>query len=93
MQQWLGYSDPDMEEALHDIALLRRSAGLDTFENVMPNERTVLCLRYFLGQHDLATAIFGEVAGVLSEKGLTMKWGKAGGGTLVAAPSSAKNQD
>ena len=29
MQQWFGYSDPAMEEALHDIPLLRRFAGLD----------------------------------------------------------------
>ena len=30
MQQWFGYSDPAMEEALHDVPLLRplRSAGL-----------------------------------------------------------------
>jgi hypothetical protein len=34
MQQWFGYSDPAMEEALHDVPLLRRFAGLDAFEDV-----------------------------------------------------------
>lgn len=29
MQQWFGYSDPAMEEALHDVPLLRQFAGLD----------------------------------------------------------------
>lgn len=38
MQQWFGYSDPAMEEALHDIPLLRQFAGLDAFEDVMPDE-------------------------------------------------------
>lgn len=35
MQQWFGYSDPAMEEALHDVPILRRFAGLDAFEDVM----------------------------------------------------------
>ena len=29
MQHWFGYSDPAMEEALHDIPMLRGFAGLD----------------------------------------------------------------
>ena len=29
-----------MEEALHDIPLLRQFAGLDAFEDVMPDEST-----------------------------------------------------
>ncbi len=33
MQQWFGYSDPAMEEALHDVPLLRQFAGLDAFED------------------------------------------------------------
>jgi len=32
MQQWVGYSNPAMEEALHDVPLLRQFARLDTFE-------------------------------------------------------------
>jgi len=31
MQQWSGYSDAAMEEALHDGPLLRQFAGLDAF--------------------------------------------------------------
>ena len=30
MQQWFGYSDPAMEETLHDVPLLRRFAGLSS---------------------------------------------------------------
>ena len=67
MQQWFGYSDPAMEEALHDIPLLRQFAGLDASEDVMPDESTILGFRHLLEQHDLAAAIFAEVAGVLSE--------------------------
>ena len=41
MQQWFGYSDPAMEEALHDVPLLRQFAGLDAFEDVMPPSSAV----------------------------------------------------
>ena len=75
MQQWFGYSDPAMEEALHDVPLLRRFAGLDAFEDVMPDESTILRFRHLLEKHELAVAIFAEVNAVLSEKGLSMKRG------------------
>ena len=93
LQQRFGYSDPAMEEALHDVPLLRQFSELDAFEDVMPDESTILRFRHLLEQHDLATAIFAEVAGVLSAKGLTMKRGVVVDATLIAAPSSTKNQD
>ena len=93
MQQWFGYSDPAMEEALHDVPLLRQFAGLDAFEDVMPDESTILRFRHLLEQHELAVAIFAEVNAVLSEKGLSMKRGSVVDATLIAAPSSTKNQD
>ncbi len=93
MQQWFGYSDPAMEEALHDVPLLRSFAGLDAFEDVMPDESTILRFRHLLEKHDLAVAIFAEVNGVLSEKGLSMKRGTVVDATLIAAPSSTKNED
>ena len=93
LQQWFGYSDPAMEEALHDVPLLRRFAGLDAFEDVMPDESTILRFRHLLEKHDLAVAIFAEVNAVLSEKGLSMKRGTVVDATLIAAPSSTKNED
>src|SRR5690606_41052537 len=36
MQQWFAYSDPAMEEALHDIPLLREFAGLDATVEAIP---------------------------------------------------------
>ena len=92
MQQWFTLSDPAMEEALHDVPLLRRFAGLDAFEDVMPDESTILRFRHLLEKHDLAVAIFAEVGAVLSEKGLSMKRGTVVDATLIAAPSSTKNE-
>ena len=45
MQQWFGYSDAGMEEALHDIPLLRGFSGLDAGVDTMPDETTILNFR------------------------------------------------
>jgi IS5 family transposase len=91
MQQWFSYSDPAMEEALHDVPLLRQFAGLDAFEDVMPDEGTILRFRHLLEKYDLAVAIFAEVNAVLLEKVLSMKRGAVVDATLIAVPSSTKN--
>jgi len=91
MQQWFGYSDPAMEEALHDIPVLRRFAGLDAFEDALPDETTILRFRHLLERHGLCEVMFGKVSELLSEKGLTLKRGTAVDASLIAAPSSTKN--
>lgn len=93
LQQWFGYSDLSMEEALHDQPLLRRFAGLDAFEDALPDETTILRFRHLLERHELAGAIFAEVHALLEEKGLTLKRGTIVDATLIAAPSSTKNRD
>jgi IS5 family transposase len=93
LQQWFGYSDPAMEEALHDIPVLRRFAGLDAFEDALPDETTILRFRHLLEAHDLGRQIFDEVNALLLGKGLMMKRGTIVDATLISAPSSTKNQD
>ena len=65
LQPWFGYSDPTMEEALHDVPLLRQFAGRDAFEDVMPDESPLLRFRHLLEQHELAIVIFAEVSALL----------------------------
>lgn len=93
MQQWFGYSDQAMEHALQDVPLLRRFAELDVFEDVMPDDSTILRFRHLLEKHDLAVAIFAEVSAALSEKCISMKHGMVVDATLITAPSSTKNED
>ena len=51
LQHWYGYSDPAMEDALHEVPLLRRFAGLDAGESRMPDETTILNFRHLLEKH------------------------------------------
>jgi IS5 family transposase len=93
MQQWFGYSDPAMEEALHDMPLLREFAGLDAGEDAMPDETTILKFRRLLERHQLAQTLFNETAALLADKGLLLRQGTIVDATLIAAPPSTKNRD
>ena len=92
MQQWFGYGDRAMEEALYDIPLLRDFAGLDVFEDHLPDETTILRFRHLLEKNNLAEAIFDEVQGVLLEHNLLLKQGSMVDASLIDAPSSTKNK-
>lgn len=93
MQQWFGYSDPAMEEALHDMPLLRGFAGLDAGTSRLPDETTILRFRRLLETHDLAGSLFNEVAAMLAEQGLLLRAGSIVDATLIAAAPSTKNRE
>lgn len=93
MQHWFSYSDAAMEEALHDIPLLRRFAGLDAGADTLPDETTILNFRHLLQSHGLSSRLLAEVNAMLTEKGLLLKEGTTVDATLIAAPPSTKNRD
>jgi IS5 family transposase len=93
LQNWFGYSDPGMEEALYDIESLRRFAGFSLMDADIPDETTILNFRRLLETHQLTEALFAEINAHLSEKGLTLKSGTIVDATIIHAPSSTKNRD
>ena len=60
LQQWYALSDPAMEEALYDTAVLRRFAGLSGLDNI-PDETTILNFRRLLETHELAPQLLERV--------------------------------
>ena len=93
MQQWFALSDPGMEEALHDIPVLRAFAGLDIGSDRIPDESSILRFRHRLETLGVAEQFLAEVNALLSERGLLLRQGTLVDATLIAAPSSTKNQD
>jgi len=91
LQQWMGLSDPAMEESLHDVQLYREFIGLDGAIARLPDETTILRFRLLLERHELAGQMLLTVNALLTEKGLMLKKGTAVDATLIAAPSSRKN--
>lgn len=91
MQQWFGLSDPAMEEALHDVPMYMEFAGLDVGASRVPDESTILRFRHLLEKYSLAVDMLRVVNDILEAKGLMLRSGTAVDATLIAAPSSTKN--
>src|SRR5690349_23218699 len=68
MQQWFTLSDPAMEEALHDVALFREFAGLESPEARLPDETTILRFRHLLERHQLGEQLLASVNDLLREQ-------------------------
>ncbi len=93
MQQWYSLSDPAMEDALIEVATIRRFAGIDLISDRIPDEATILSFRHLLEKHKLGEQIFETVKTHLSARGMTMREGTIVDATLIAAPSSTKNKE
>ncbi len=92
LQQWFTLSDPGMEEAFFDVPLYREFAQLQEFSR-MPDESTIFRFRHRLEKHKLADQILATVNDLLIARGLLLKTGTVVNATLIAAPSSTKNND
>jgi transposase, IS5 family len=90
LQQWFGYGDLAMEEALYESAPLRQFAQL-ALDRALPDETTILNFRRLLETNDLATQLFAGVNAHLAEKGLALRSGTIIDATIIHAPSSTKN--
>jgi len=93
LQHWFNLADNAVDEALYDIASLRRFVGIDLGAERVPDETTVLNFRHLLEQHGLGEKLFAEVGRVLQASGFAVKTGTIVDATLIGAPSSTNNAD
>jgi len=91
MHQWFALSNPAMEEALDDMRVFREFVGLEGWDDLLPDESTILRFRHTLEKHKLAAQILQTVNDLLSVKGVMLKSDTVVDATLIAAPSSTKN--
>jgi len=93
LQNWFGFSDPAMEEALYEVAPLRQFAELSLARGSVPDETTILNFRRLLETHDLAPKVLAAVSAHLTQQGLLLRSGTIVDATIIHAPSSTKNKD
>lgn len=91
LQHFFNYSDPAMEEALYEVPLYCRFAGIDLAVDTVPDETTICKFRHLLEQHQLADTFLSEINAELTNRGLLLKKGTVVDATLIAAPPSTKN--
>jgi IS5 family transposase len=78
LQQWFNLSDPQAEDAIYDSASMRRFAGVELGDDVVPDETTIVRFRHLLEEHGLAKDIFDAIADLLEERRLSLRSGDRG---------------
>ena len=92
LQQWYGLADEALEDALYDSQALRDFVGIDLSRESVPDATTLLKFRRLLQDNDLTRALFDEINAHLTVQGLLMRAGTIVDATIIAAPSSTKNE-
>jgi IS5 family transposase len=92
-QQCFGLSDEGVEDAIYDSQAIRGFVGVDLTREAAPDATTLLKFRRLLETHQLTERIFAAINVHLAVKGLMLKEGTVVDATIIAAPSSTKNQD
>jgi transposase, IS5 family len=80
-----------MEEALYEIASMRRFAGFSLGSGSIPDETTILNFRHLLEANQLTEHIFALINQYLLSKGLRLSKGTIVDASIIEAPSSTKN--
>ena len=92
VQQWYALADEAVEDAVYDSQALRNFMSIDLSQQSVPDATTLMGFRHLLEANDLPQAMLVEVNAMLIERGLLMSKGTLVDATLIAAPSSTKNQ-
>ena len=91
-QQCFGLSDDGTEDAIYDSQAIRGFIGIDLARETAPDATTLLKFRRLLEEHRLTERIFAAINVHLAVKGLMLREGTVVDATIIAAPSSTKNQ-
>ena len=92
VQQWYSLADEALEDALYDSQALRDFVGIDLSRESVPDATTLLKFRRLLQDNDLTRALLDEINAHLTYQGLLMRAGTIVDATIIAAPSSTKNE-
>ena len=92
LQQWYALADEALEDALYDSQALQSFARIDLAAEGVPDATTLLKFRRLLETHDLCKGLFTAINADLTARGLLLREGTLVDATLIAAPSSTKNQ-
>ncbi len=91
-QQCFGFSDEGTEDAIYDSQAVRGFIRIDLGREAAPDATTLLKFRRLLEKHQLTERIFAAINEHLATKGLMLREGTVVDATIIAAPSSTKNQ-
>jgi len=85
MQQWVGLSDPAMEEAVHDMALFSEFAQLVAGNTPLPDACTILRIRHILEAQQFTIQMLASVNASVIDRGLMVEVGTATTAPVIRA--------
>lgn len=91
-QQCFCLSDEGIEDAIYDSQSIRKFVGIDLSRQSAPDATTLLKFRRMLETNKLTDRIFAVINEQLAQKGLLLREGTIVDATIIAAPSSTKNE-
>src|SRR5258705_1027784 len=93
LQQWYGLADEALEDTLYNSQAFQGFARIDLAAEGVPDATTLLKFRRLLETHDLCQGLVAASNADLTARGLLLREGTLVDATLIAAPSSTKNQE
>ena len=89
---WFNLADEACEEFLYDPASARRFCQFDLGNEPIPDATTLENFRHLLERNKLGERLFAGVVDLLLNAGLRLSNGTIVDATIIAAPSSTKNE-
>jgi IS5 family transposase len=93
LQVWFNLSDPGVEDALYDSAAMRGFVDIDLGREPAPDETTICRFRHLIEANGLGKKLFAAVNRHLAAKGIKVGTGSIMDASIIAAPSSTKNEE
>lgn len=92
LQLWFHLSDEGVEDAVYDSYAMRKFMGLNFLDEQVPDATTLLKFRHLLEKEQIGQQMLDAINQLLEENGYLMRGGTIVDATLLAAPSSTKNE-
>ena len=92
LQVWFNLSDPAAEDALYGSAAMRAFVGVDLGREPAPDETAICKFRHLIEAQVLGERLFAVVNKHLCARGIKIGTGTIMDATIIAAPSSTKNE-
>jgi len=92
LQAWFTLSDEGVEDAIYDSYAMRKFMGVNFVTGKAPDATTLLHFRHLMEEHQLSQRLFAEINRQLEASGQIMRGGSIVDATIIAAPTSTKNQ-
>jgi len=93
LQNWFNLSDEGLEDAIYDSYAFRTFMGVDFMGSEQVPDATTLCkFRKLLDENGVTKRFFDALKVFLDEHGKIMHGGSIVDATIVAAPTSTKNE-